>query len=215
MYEKIIETCNADKKFCAAAGGDRRPSRFGWPAASAAWESLKKALDVLVEILKTRETLLDAQREAAYTYQAWGEEKPGYYMLAIRGGHKVERRDGSVSNLVWGWSGIARKVQDIEKFSDVFNEARYNLALCRLKYAESKTGQQRTRSVAPGRERHPRRSENPARNGRREMVRPVRCALEKDTGAPGREGRQTGVESGREITLGHEITESKRRRSHE
>ncbi len=63
--------------------------------------------------------------------------------MAIRGGHKVERKDGSVSNLVWGWGTIARKVQYVTKFNDVFHEARFNLALCQLKYAESKTGKER------------------------------------------------------------------------
>ena len=98
---------------------------------------------MLVEVLKAREISLEAQREAAYTYQAWGDDEPGYYILAIRGGHKVERNDGSVSNLVWGWGAIARKVQYIKKFNDAFHEARYNLALCQLNYAESKSGKQR------------------------------------------------------------------------
>ena len=34
-------------------------------------------------------------------------------------------------------------MQYVKKFNDVFHEARYNLALCRLKYAESKNGKER------------------------------------------------------------------------
>ena len=146
VYEKTIVTCNADPKFAPQPGATtaiqirlaRCLRRLG---------EFEKAMDVLTEILKTRETLLEAQREAAYTYRAWGEEKPGYFMLAIRGGHKIERKDGSVSYLVWGWGGIARKVQEIKKYSDIFNEARYNLALCHLRYAESQSGQEQVKQL--------------------------------------------------------------------
>ena len=151
VYEKIIEACQADPKFAPQPGSStavqirlarclRRLGKF------------EEALDALVEILKTRENLLEAQREAAYTYQAWGEEKPGYFMLAIRGGHKVERKDGSVSLSGLGL-GRNRPQGPIRRklINDIFNEARYNLALCRLKYAQSKTGQEQHRSVAAGR----------------------------------------------------------------
>jgi tetratricopeptide (TPR) repeat protein len=142
VYEKIIAACKADPKFASQPGAItacqiqlarclRRQGEF------------KQSQQALVEVLKTRETLLEAQREAAYTYQAWGEDEPGYYILAIRGGHKVERKNGGVDYLIWGWGGIARRVQFIDKYNDTFNEARFNLAMCRLKYAESKKGQDR------------------------------------------------------------------------
>ena len=141
-YEKIIVACKADPKF-APQPGALTAVQIRLARCLRRQREFEQSLQVLVEILKTRETLLDAQREAAYTYQAWGEEKPGYYERAILGGHRAERKDGSVSHLVWGWGGLARKVQETEKYKDIFNEARYNLALCRLKYAESKNGQER------------------------------------------------------------------------
>ena len=49
-------------------------------------------MDALVEILKVQNNMLEAQREAAYTYQAWGEEKPDYYLSAIRGGAGSSRK---------------------------------------------------------------------------------------------------------------------------
>jgi cellulose synthase operon protein C len=141
-FGKIVETCRSDPRFAPqpeslTAVGLRLARclrRLG---------KFKEAMDALVEILKVRENLLGAQREAAYTYQAWGEEKPGYFMLAIRGGRKVVRKDGSPAHLVWGWGGIALRVQYLEAHQDLFDEARCNLALCRLKYAQSMAGQER------------------------------------------------------------------------
>jgi hypothetical protein len=143
VYEAILKTCETDAKF-APQPGSIMAIQIRLARCLRCQREFEKSLQVLVEVLKTREIRLEAQREAAYTYQAWGADEPGYYILAIRGGHKVERKDGSVSNLVWGWGTIARKVQYVEKFEDDFHEARFNLALCQLKYAESKNGKERT-----------------------------------------------------------------------
>ncbi len=87
-----------------------------------------KARDLLKAILKDRATMVDAQIEAAYTYQAWGAEKSAAYNVAIMG-----YPDGNI----WGWGLLARKVYGNQKYRSVFHEARYNLALCRLKYAQT------------------------------------------------------------------------------
>jgi hypothetical protein len=142
VYEKILNACESDAKF-APKPGAITAVQIRLAGCLRCQREFAKSLQVLVEVLKTRETLLQAQREAAYTYQAWGADEPGYYVLAIRGGHKAERKDGSVSNLVWGWGAIARRVQYLKKFNNDFHEARFNLALCQLKYAESKTGKER------------------------------------------------------------------------
>jgi cellulose synthase operon protein C len=144
VYEKIVETCRADGRFAPRPDAVlsvqirlarclRRLGRFD------------EAMEVLATILKSRENLLDAQREAAYTYQAWGDESADHLLSAILGGYKVQREDGGAGNLVWGWNRIARRVQPFEgkSYQDQFNEARYNLALCRLKYALSQAGDQR------------------------------------------------------------------------
>jgi tetratricopeptide (TPR) repeat protein len=93
------------------------------------------AMDLLAEVLKSRPAMVDVQVEAAETYQAWGEEKAGYYLRAITGGREQTAADGSKENLVWGWSKISKMVQGQERFSDVFYQARYNIPLCRLRYA--------------------------------------------------------------------------------
>ncbi len=146
VYEKILKACEADPKF-APKPGATVAIQIRLARCLRSQREFERAMQVLVEVLKTRQTLLQAQREAAYTYQAWGEDQPGYYVLAIRGGRKAARKDGSIINLVWGWGEIAHKVQYVKKLSNEFHEARYNLALCQLKYAESKTGKQRSEQL--------------------------------------------------------------------
>lgn len=98
------------------------------------------AVDTLVEVLKVQGNLIEPQRKLAYTYQAWGEENPKTYLLAIHGGSSGKQQGAS---LAWGWGGIARHAMSDESHQDLFHEARYNLALCRSLYAMSKLGQQR------------------------------------------------------------------------
>jgi len=98
------------------------------------------AQSLLLGILKESQMVIDAQIEAAYTYQAWGEETPGYYKYAIVGS-KNHRE-------IWGWGGLSQRVARLvdpdsergKKFSDIFHEARYNLALCRLRLAQNAKG---------------------------------------------------------------------------
>ena len=82
--------------------------------------------------------MVDAQVEAAYAYQSWGDEKPEYLEMAIQGDERYQE--------VWGWGELARRVQSEARFRDVFHEARYNLAFCRFRQAQFATERwQRTR----------------------------------------------------------------------
>jgi len=90
-----------------------------------------QSLSQLLEILKDHPLMVDAQVEAAYTYQSWGDEKPEYLEMAIQGGKRYQE--------VWGWGELARRVQSEARFRQVFHEARYNLALCRLRQAQIAT----------------------------------------------------------------------------
>ena len=87
-----------------------------------------QALSQLLVVLKDHPRMVDAQVEAAYTYQSWGDESPEYLEMAIQGGGGREE--------VWGWGELARRVQPEARFRDVFHEARYNLALCRFRQAQ-------------------------------------------------------------------------------
>ncbi len=71
VYEAILKTCEADAKF-APQPGSIVAIQIRLARCLRCLREFEKSLQVLVEVLKTREILLEAQREAAYTYQAWG-----------------------------------------------------------------------------------------------------------------------------------------------
>jgi len=141
-YKTILDLV-AQKKIEAPPGADtsieirlsRCQRRLG---------EFKEAQALLLGILQENQMMIDAQIEAAYTYQEWGEEKPGYYRLAIIGSTKYKE--------IWGWGQLARRVARLvdtrtergKKFSNIFHEARYNLALCRLRWAQSASGKEKS-----------------------------------------------------------------------
>ena len=84
---------------------------------------LRGGAEILVALLQEHPAMVDAQVEAAYTYQSWAAEKPNCLLLAIAGSRKYPE--------VWGWGEISRRLAGAAEFRDAFCEARYNLALCR------------------------------------------------------------------------------------
>jgi hypothetical protein len=90
-----------------------------------------QALIQVQEVLRAHPLMVDAQVEAAYIYQSWGEERPDYLEMAIQGDRQHQE--------VWGWGELARRVESESRFRNVFHEARYNLALCRLRQAQVAT----------------------------------------------------------------------------
>lgn len=110
-----------------------------------AQKNFTQALSLLVGILKERQTRVDVQMEAARTYQelAQATEQPRYYLNAILGGQK--QPNGSY--LIWGWNGISRRVASNKDFESVFFESRYNIALCRMRLAQSQKGGERTKTL--------------------------------------------------------------------
>ena len=100
-----------------------------------------QALSQLLAVLKDHPQMVDAQVEAAYTYQSWGEERPEYLEMAIHGGNRYQE--------VWGWGELARRVQAEARFREVFFEARYNLAFCRFREAQAAAERsERSRMIA-------------------------------------------------------------------
>ena len=92
----------------------------------------QSALDVLTKILKDKPMMLDAQKEAALSYEAWAAElKPAVaakaYNAALVGG----RPNAKGENIVWGWGKISRLTNGKPKYRDVFFESRYHVALTR------------------------------------------------------------------------------------
>ncbi len=128
-----------------APGGTIPPSK---PLAVACGRrQFENSLMFLVPMLKEKENRLDIQQEAARVYQAWGKEKPDYYQHAIKGGNPEGGR-----YIIWGWGGIAKRVMAFmgtnKKYDEMFFEARFNLAECRLKLADSQTGQAKKDALA-------------------------------------------------------------------
>jgi tetratricopeptide (TPR) repeat protein len=89
------------------------------------------AMNQLLTVLNDHPRMVDAQIESAYTYQSWGDERPEFVEMAIQGGDKYPE--------VWGWGELARRVQSEGRFREAFFEARYNLALCRFRQAQTAT----------------------------------------------------------------------------
>ena len=144
-YETILAKIDEDPDFAPSA-----TSKTGLQVRLAgchrALGDFKKAQTLLVRILLKSNMMVDAQMEAAYTYQAWGAENPEAYMKAILGGQKA-KKDGQTVNVIWGWGKIAKLVARNPNHSDIFHEARYNLALCRFKYALSRSGVQKAETL--------------------------------------------------------------------
>jgi len=159
------ETSNEAKKYYTSAAAtylniltkikEGKPGEFAPPGAEintqvrlavclGALGKYTEAMQILTKILKQRERRVDVQVEAARTYQDWAKlkGKSGYYLMAIRGGNEHEGR-----YLVWGWGGIAKRVAYVEKFRDTYWEARYNVALCRMKLAERQQGAERRKTL--------------------------------------------------------------------
>jgi hypothetical protein len=102
----------------------------------------RQALDRLAVVLDEKHSRIDAQIEAARTWQAWGQEDPGCYLQAIRGDPYPRRLPGGAGRqaAVWGWEEIARRLAPFERYREQFLDARYNLAVCRTKLAATQTG---------------------------------------------------------------------------
>ncbi|MGD9857318.1 MAG: hypothetical protein AB7U20_20440, partial [Planctomycetaceae bacterium] len=97
---------------------------------------------VIHEVLEERPDALDAQIEAAQLYEAWAAAGAGdaaeQLQLAIQG----QQGEGPV----WGWEGIARRLQRAIEFDAVPEDyrakhvdARYHLARCEFELADEQT----------------------------------------------------------------------------
>jgi hypothetical protein len=125
-YSRLLHQCETDEGFCASAEA-LAALKIRLAACLRHLGEYRQAIALLAVVLKDDPRLVDAQAEAAYTYQQWGAEKPGYYLLAITGSRKY--RD------IWGWGELARRSAADGTLRETFCAARYNLALCRFQLA--------------------------------------------------------------------------------
>ena len=102
----------------------------------------KEAMNLFDDILKTQNTYIPVQVEAAKTYQDWGAQEgpdmPENYQRAIFGARPNQGR-----NNIWGWGQLAQAVRQKPELREVFHEARYNMAYCRYAFAMKKTGDEK------------------------------------------------------------------------
>jgi len=103
----------------------------------------KKSLDRLAEILKQNPRILDAQVEAAYTYQEWGRVKPAYYNNAILGARK-DPQSGEL--LFFGWQKLSAMLARNAQQRSLYFECAHNVAECRFRLGASQQGADRTRN---------------------------------------------------------------------
>jgi hypothetical protein len=110
-----------------------------------------QALKSLVAILKEKPNVLDAQFEAAYTYQDYADSdralRGKYFLHAIRGGQNEDYRN------VWGWNSLAERIrtqehrlrgepgdaaktEQAEQYRQLYHEARYNSIYCTVALAQ-------------------------------------------------------------------------------
>ena len=127
-YQKLLNRCQKETSFapqpeCVVAVKIRLADcirRLG---------GYEDSLDLLVGVLKEYPAMVDAQVAAAYTYQAWGQQKPGRYLLAITGSQKYRE--------IWGWGELARRLAPVSQQRETYCEVRYNLAWCRYRLAQN------------------------------------------------------------------------------
>jgi tetratricopeptide (TPR) repeat protein len=137
-YQRILTDCQEEKIQCPP--GATTSIKIRLARCLRRLGQFKEALKLLLDVLKARTNMVDAQVEAAYTYQARGEIKPGYYEFAIKGSRNYKQ--------IWGWGKIAGMVVRSNKHRSVFHEARYNLALCRFNWALTKPKKEKAKMLA-------------------------------------------------------------------
>jgi len=85
------------------------------------------------DILTVKKTMIDAQEEAALTYEQWAASispkfRANAYGTALRGGNK---------GIIWGWGKISVMTQRNPAFREKFFNALYHVALCRYQQGKA------------------------------------------------------------------------------
>ncbi len=98
-----------------------------------------KALEVYEALLTESPVMLNVQVDAAKAYQLWAgmPNSEKLYERALLG---ARPDPATKKNVIWGWRKIGDTTSRYPKFKEVFHEARYNQAICRLEFASSKQG---------------------------------------------------------------------------
>ena len=138
-FQKILERFELEDSL-------KTQIRLRRAAALRGMQDFDQAIKSLEQILKEKPLLLSVQVEAARTYQQWGATagNAARYEQAIMGGQPDPE---TKRNTVWGWAKIAQTTASYAQFRDTFQDARYNLAVCRYNLAQSQKGAEREQSL--------------------------------------------------------------------
>ncbi len=138
-YQKILDTAGKD----AASASLTTQIRLQMARTYRSMAKFKEAVDQLEKILRPAKSrfVLPVQIEAAQTYQEWGaygadyKDRYGDAILGARPDKTNADKNKQADRIIWGWGMIANKTADNPKYAEQFHQARYNLALCRYKWA--------------------------------------------------------------------------------
>jgi hypothetical protein len=100
---------------------------------------------LLAEVMKERPNDWRTQVEVAAVYQDWGSGDDRQKLVVAITGNKDQG--------IWGWAGIAKRIQQQKDFSerpemvDTFLDARYGVTLCRFRHAQLLTGKDKQKAL--------------------------------------------------------------------
>ncbi len=145
--KKILGQIQQDPAF--APQGAQPVVRLRMAKTERALRNFEGAIELLKELLKAHANMIDAQIEAATTYQEWGAQETKRYLEAMGGAVNFKTKSGREDKLLWGWARIAIRTQPLKdsRMQDYFYLARYHLAKCRMEYAKQKSGKDKTNGL--------------------------------------------------------------------
>ncbi|QDV67034.1 hypothetical protein Poly24_07250 [Rosistilla carotiformis] len=110
-----------------------RQIRFELATTSRMMGDYKEAINQLEQILIEKNSMIDAQIQAALSYQQWALSpgfNPKYVKNALNSAMSGARPDATKKNTIWGWGKLAKLAQGKPAFEATFFDARYRIAEC-------------------------------------------------------------------------------------
>jgi hypothetical protein len=138
-YEKILAGAGKDESSAALTTQIRLQMSRTYRSMGLFLDAINQ-YKIILQPAKNR-YLLPVQIEAAQTYQEWGsylgdhKDRYGNAILGARPDEENADENKRKDNIIWGWGEISKKTGSNPKYAEQFHQARYNLALCRYKWA--------------------------------------------------------------------------------
>lgn len=142
-YKKILAEMEKDKAFgpqnSAEAPNAREQNtvrlRVKLANCTRRMGEFESSVATLKKIISENPTMLEAQLESAYTYQAWALVDPTKYKEAISGVYETNTKTKKQDRVIWGWAHMSTIMQKSGArnpgLMHYFHEARFNLNRCR------------------------------------------------------------------------------------